>query len=67
MRAQAIVVILKADNERQIFQNAIVETVGNQLRTYRQADPRGLVERHLVAEFALDEVNSWFALADAPG
>jgi len=63
--AQAIIVILKDTNERQVFQNAIAETAGDQLRIYRQADPRGLAERQLVAEFALEEVNSWFALADA--
>ena len=64
--AQAIVVILKADNERQVFQNAIAETADNQLRIYRQADPRGLAERQLVAEFDLNDVQSWFAMADAP-
>ena len=63
--AQAIVVVLKADNERQLFQNAVAETAGNQLRIYRQADPRGLAERHLVTEFDLDEVQTWFAMADA--
>ena len=63
--AQAIIVILKDTNERQVFQNAIAETAGDQLRIYRQADPRGLAERQLVAEFTLEEVNSWFALADA--
>jgi hypothetical protein len=63
--AQAIVVILQANNERQVFQNAIAETAGNRLRIYRQADPRGLAERQLVAAFDLDEVNSWFALSDA--
>jgi len=67
MMAQAIVVILKANNERQLFQNAIAETSGNRLRIYRQADPRGLAERHLVAELDLDKVNSWFAMADAHG
>ena len=63
--AQAIVVILKANNERQLFQNAIAETARNRLRIFRQADSRGLAERQLVAELDLDEVNSWFAMADA--
>jgi hypothetical protein len=33
--AQAIVVIQKDTNERQVFQNSIVDTVGNRLRIYR--------------------------------
>ena len=36
--AQAIMVILQADNERQLFQNAIAETADNQVRMYRPAD-----------------------------
>jgi hypothetical protein len=65
--AQAIIVILKDTNERQVFQNAIAETAGNRLRIYRQADPRGLAERPWVAEFVLDEVQSWFGMSDAHG
>jgi hypothetical protein len=64
MMAQAIVVILKAHHARQLFQNAIAETAGNQLQIYQQADPRRLAERHLVAAFDLDDAHSWFALAD---
>jgi hypothetical protein len=66
MMAQAIIVILKDTNERQVFQNAIAETESNRLRIYRQADPQGLGERQLVAEFALEAMQTWFAMADAP-
>jgi hypothetical protein len=63
--AQAIVLLLKATNERQVFHNAIAEKEGRGLRIYRQADPRGLAERQLIAECDLQEVQSWFALSDA--
>ena len=63
--AQAIVVILQDNDERQLFQNAIAATERTRLRIYRQADPRGLAARQLVAEFDLEAVHSWFAMADA--
>jgi hypothetical protein len=52
-------------HERKLFQNAVAETAGNRLRIYRPADPRGLAERQLVAEFAQQDVHTWFAMADA--
>jgi hypothetical protein len=63
--ARAVMVIPKANNERQLFQNAIAETAGNRLQIYRHADPRGLAEQQLVPNFHLAGVNSWFALSDA--
>jgi hypothetical protein len=62
--AQAIIVILKAGNERQVFQHAIAEKEGNRLWMYRQADHRGLGERQMVAAFDLQDVQSWFTLSD---
>jgi hypothetical protein len=62
--ATGVIVILHANNERQIFQHAIAEKEGNRLRIYRDTAPGGLAERQLVAEFALHDVKSWFPVGD---
>jgi hypothetical protein len=62
--ATAVIVILQANNEQRVFQKARAVIAGNRLRIYRDKEPQELTESTMVAEFDLQEVKSWFPVAD---